>query len=109
MRILFDQSTPVPIRRHFVGHEIRTATQQGWDKLSNGELLTAAEQNGFDLLLTTDKNLRFQQNLSNRKIAVVVLGRQQWPQPLAYIQLIIEAINRATPGSYIEIDMPERR
>jgi hypothetical protein len=80
MRILFDQATPLPLRAHLDRHEVRTASQQGWATLKNGDLLTAAEANGFEVLLTTDKNLRYQQNLEGRKIAVVVLGRQQWPQ-----------------------------
>ena len=79
MRVLFDQATPVPIRPHLKGHEVRTAAQQGWDRLKNGELLVAAEADGFDVLLTTDKNMRYQQNIAGRKIAVVVLGLQQWP------------------------------
>jgi hypothetical protein len=77
MRVLFDQATPVPIRAYLDRHEVRTASQQGWDTLKNGELLTAAEGAGFEVLLTTDKNLRYQQNLAVRKIAVVVLGVQQ--------------------------------
>jgi len=60
-------------------HDLRTAAQQGWDTLKNGELLAVAEADGFDVLLTTDKNMRYQQNLAGRKIAVVVLGMQQWP------------------------------
>jgi hypothetical protein len=71
MRVLFDQAVPVPIRPHLAGHEVRTAAEEGWDTLKNGELLTAAEQAGFDALLTTDKNIRYQQNLSQRKIAIV--------------------------------------
>jgi hypothetical protein len=62
---------PEPIRPHLAGHEVRTAAEEGWDTLKNGELLTAAEQAGFDALLTTDKNIRYQQNLSQRKIAIV--------------------------------------
>src|SRR5580700_10246806 len=80
MRILFDQATPVPIRPYLEGHKVRTAAQHGWDRLRNGDLPTAAEDAGFDLFLTTDKNMRYQQNLAVRKIAIVVLGRQQWPQ-----------------------------
>ena len=67
MRIIFDQATPVPIRPYLEGHTVCTAAQQGWDKLRNGELLTAAEAAGFDLLLTTDKNIRYQQNLAGRQ------------------------------------------
>jgi hypothetical protein len=78
MLILFDQGTPRGIARVLVGHTVREASTQGWDSLTNGELLSAAEDAGFDLLLTADKNLRYQQNLSNRKIAIVVLGKARW-------------------------------
>ena len=70
MLILFDQATPVPIRPYLELHSVRTAAQQGWDTLKNGELLAVAEHAGFDLLLTTDKNMRYQQNFSGRKIAI---------------------------------------
>ncbi|MGZ8453457.1 MAG: hypothetical protein ACXWZE_15340 [Candidatus Binatia bacterium] len=106
MRIIFDQATPLPIRPHLDRHTVRTAAQQGWDKFKNGELLTAAEEAGFDLLLTTDKNIRYQQNLQSRKIAVVVLGQQQWPLLRPHIQLVVDAINAATPGSYVEVSLP---
>ena len=106
MLIIFDQATPVPIRPYLERHTVRTAAQQGWDKLSNGELLTVAEEAGFDLLLTTDKNMRHQQNLAGRKIAIVVLGRQQWPQLEPHIQLVIDVVNAATPGSYSVVDIP---
>src|SRR5437762_6852835 len=76
MLIIFDQATPLPIRPYLEQHTVRTAAQQGWDKLTNGDLLTAAEEAGFDLLLTTDKNMRYQQNLAGRKIAIMVLGLQ---------------------------------
>src|SRR5579872_7000924 len=100
MRILFDQATPVPIRPSLEGHTARTAALQGWDRLRNGDLLTAAEDAGFDLLLTTDKNMRYQQNLSGRKIAIVVLGMQQWPSLEPHVRLVVEAVNAAIPGSY---------
>jgi hypothetical protein len=106
MRILFDQATPLPIRPYLKGHEVRTAAQQGWDTLKNGELLTAAEADGFDLLLTTDKNMRYQQNLAGRKIAVVVLGVQQWPSLQPHVRFVVKAVDAAVPGSYTEIDFP---
>jgi hypothetical protein len=106
MRILFDQATPVPIRAHLAEHEVRTAAQQGWETLKNGELLAVAEADGFDVLLTTDKNLLHQQNLSGRRIAVVVLGLQQWPSLRPHVWRVAEAIQSATPGSYLEINFP---
>ncbi len=100
MLVLFDQATPVPMRPYLEGHAVRTAAQQGSDKLKNGDLLTAAEEAGFDLLLTTDKNMRYQQNLPGRTIAVLVLGQQQWPQLRPHVQRVVEAVNAAKPGSY---------
>ncbi len=79
MRILFDHGTPAPLRSCLTGHTVREAKAQGWDTFKNGDLLTAAEAAGFDVLVTTDKNLRYQQNLSDRTIAIIVLGNAQWP------------------------------
>jgi len=81
----------------------------GWDRLSNGELLTAAEQAGFELLLTTDKNIRYQQNLAGRKIAIVVLGTSQWPVLRLHVQRVAAAVNTVTPGSYTEVDIPSSK
>ena len=106
MRVLFDQATPVPIRPYLQGHDVRTAAQQGWDTLRNGELLAAAEAGGFEVLLTTDRNMRYQQNLAGRKIGVVVLGRQQWPSLRPHVERIVDAIKAAIPGSYTEVDFP---
>ncbi len=106
MRVLFDQATPVPIRGYLEGHDVHTAAQQGWDTLKNGELLAAAEADGFDVLLTTDKNMPYQQNLAGRKIAVVVLGLQQWPSLRPNVGRVVEAIKAAIPGSYTVIEFP---
>jgi len=106
MRIIFDQATPVPIRSYLKGHLVRTAAQQGWDTLRNGDLLAAAEADGFDLLLTTDKNMRYQQRLAGRKIAVIVLGQQQWPLLRPHIDRVIAAVDACTPGSYAEVEIP---
>ncbi len=108
MLIIFDQATPVPIRPYLKGHTVRTAAQQGWDRLGNGDLLTVAEQAGFDILLTADKNILYQQNLAGRKIAIIVRGRQQWPRLSPHIQRIIEAVGAATRGSYIEVALPHQ-
>jgi hypothetical protein len=98
----------VPIRPYLAGHTVRTAAHQGWDKLGNGDLLTVAAEAGFDILLTTDKNMRYQQNLAGRKIAIVVLGQQQWLRLRPHIQRVIEAVNSVTPGSYAEVAIPLR-
>jgi len=106
MRVLFDQATPVPIRQFLKGHTVRTAAQEGWDTLRNGELLNAAEQSGFEVFLTPDKNIRYQQNLVERKIAIVVVGNPQWPILRAHVDLVVVAINAARPGSYTEVLIP---
>jgi hypothetical protein len=107
MRVLFDQGVPVPIRPHLVGHEVRTAAEQGWDALKNGDLLSVAEAAGFDIFLTSDKNIRYQQDLSKRRIAIVVLGEQQWPKLSPHVRQAVEAVNAATPGSYREVNLSE--
>jgi transcriptional regulator with GAF, ATPase, and Fis domain len=98
MRVLFDQAAPVPIRRFLKDHFVRTAAQEGWDLLQNGDLLDAAEAAGFDVLLTTDKNIRYQQNLAGRKIAILVLMKQQWPELRPHVHFVVAAIDAAVPG-----------
>jgi hypothetical protein len=106
MLILFDQGTPIGIRDSLHGHTIRTAYEQGWSTLLNGELLREAEDAGFELLLTTDKNLIHQQDLRNRKIAIVVLGTNRWSLIKLALQSISEAVNAAKPGSYALVEIP---
>jgi len=106
MLVLFDQGTPRGIARWLLDHSVREAKSQGWDRLTNGELLNAAEQAGFDVLLTTDKNLRYQQNLDGRRIAIVVLGKGRWRLIRPVIESVVDAVNAAQPGSYTEVDIP---
>lgn len=102
MRILFDQGTPVPLRDHLIGHVVETAFELGWSTLKNGELLAAAE-NSFDLLITTDQELRYQQNLAGRKLTVLVLMTTSWPRIQKSIPQILEAIDRLSAGELSEI------
>ena len=106
MRILFDHCTPFPLRLGLVGHTITRTQDMGWDRLSNGVLLTAAEQAGFDLFLTTDKNIRYQQNLTGRTIAILVLGTPQWPVLRQHVPRIADAVHAVMPGSYTEVPIP---
>lgn len=107
MLILFDHGTPRGIARALAGHIVETAYSRGWDRLSNGALLDAAEKAGFDLLLTTDRRIRYQQNLSARKIALVVLtGTTKWIRVRTCLELICGAVNAAKPGSYREVPIP---
>ena len=82
------------------------AIARGWDRLTNGALLKTAEEAGFDLLLSTDKNIRYQQNLSGRRIAIVILGNPRRPAVDRHIDRVIAAVNSATPGSYTEVEIP---
>ena len=108
MLILLDQGTPVGIRDALTGHVVKTAYQQGWSTLLNGELLRAAEEAGFDILVTTDKNLVYQQNLSDRKIAIVVLGRNRWSLIRLALPEIANAVNVAKQGTYTLVEIPDR-
>ncbi len=103
MHILFDQGTPLPLRRHLAEHTVVSAYEKGWSALENGDLLAAAEADGFDALITTDQNLRYQQDLSSRRIAVIVLLTTNWPRIEKNVSLIVEAIAQSSTGTYLEI------
>ncbi len=108
MFVLFDQGTPVPIRPFLREHTVQTTAQRGWDKLKNGELLKAAADAGFDVLVTPDKNIRHQQNLQTHAIAIVVLGNPQWPVLRQHVERVVDAVNAAKPGTYCEVEIPDR-
>jgi hypothetical protein len=103
MKILFDQGTPVPLRRHLTEHEVTTAFEQGWASLSNGELLKVAEEAGYQLFITTDQNLVYQQNLRDRRMAIVVLLSTSWPRISLHVDEIVKIINTMSFGGYVEI------
>ena len=107
MRILFDKNVPVGVRRFLSGHEVRTFVEMGWHpQLENGELLIAAEAARFDVMITSDQNIVYQQNLAGRKIALVVLGSNIWPIVGDHGATIIAKIDAVKPGSYAFIEMP---
>jgi hypothetical protein len=108
MLVLLDQGAPAPIAKFLPGHTVRTARQQSWDTLTNGELLRVAEDAGFKVLVTNDKNLAYQQNLKGRKIAIVVLGRNRWSIVKLVVPQIVAAVNTATPGSYAVVGVPDK-
>ncbi len=108
MLILLDQGTPVGIRESLPGHIVKTANEQGWSALLNGDLLREAEKAGFQTLLTTDKNLPYQQNLSLIKIAVVTLGRSKWSLVQRALDQIREAVEAAQPGTCTVVDIPDQ-
>ena len=108
MLILFDHVTPSGIARFLPGHRVTKAKDRGWDTLANGDLLAEAERAGFDVLLTADKSMRYQQDLRGRRIALVVLSTPQWPLIRLHLQRIAEAVDGAKPGSYTEVQIPSR-
>jgi hypothetical protein len=106
LRILFDQGTPVPLRRHLSSHEVATAFELGWSSITNGALLAEAEAQGFDILITTDRNLRYQQDLSSRRIAILVLTTTSWPRIQQALPEVAESVDRWVPGAYTEVLIP---
>jgi hypothetical protein len=109
MLILFDHSTPFPLSSHLTGHTVVDAKTRGWERLSNGELLAEAERAGFDILLTADSNIAYQQNLKERKIALVVLTGNSWRLVQRVVRKIVVAVNAARPGSYTVVEVPIRQ
>jgi hypothetical protein len=103
MLILFDQGTPRPLKKYLPLHQVKTAWEMGWSEIENGQLLEVAEKSGFELLLTTDSNLQYQQNLSTRRISLVILLNTDWRIVEKQVQVVVQAIDRATPSSYEEI------
>ena len=103
MRILFDQGTPAPLRHGLPGHSVSTAYEVGWAELENGDLLKAAEAS-FDAFITTDQNLRHQQNLSGRRLAILVLPTTSWPKIQAHATKVTAAVNALRPGDFIELN-----
>ncbi|MBL0148567.1 MAG: hypothetical protein IPP87_07475 [Ideonella sp.] len=105
MKVLFDQGTPAPLRHALINHQVETAYERAWSSLQNGALIAAAEADHFEVFVTTDRNLKYQQNLTNRTIAVVVLLSTSWPRLQTVLTLIVDAVDSASPGSYVEVSV----
>lgn len=106
MRVLFDQGTPARLRKHLSPHSVEAAFECGWGTLRNGELLKEAETAGFQMLVTKDQNLKYQQNLSDRMIAIVVLSTTSWPRIERVVSKVAAAVSAAHAGSYVEVRIP---
>lgn len=102
MRVVFDVCVPRPLRKHLPGHEVKTAQELGWNRLQNGDLIRAAEPQ-FDALITSDKNLKYQQNLAERKLAIIVLPTNYMPAVIRLAPKIALTLDRIQPGDFIEI------
>ncbi len=107
MKIILDESTPQKLRLLIEGdHTVITTWYQGWSGLKNGALLNAAEEAGFELFITADQEISYQQNLTGRKLALLVLSTNNWERVKAHIAGIMAAVNAATPGSNTEVQIP---
>jgi hypothetical protein len=107
LRIVFDKNVPVGVRRFLPKHEVKTFVEMQWlQQLENGDLLDATEAAGFDVMVTSDQNIRYQQNLTGRKLALIVLGSDIWPVVRDHAPAIAAKVDAATPGGYDFIEMP---
>ena len=107
MRILFDKNVPVGVRYFLLGREVHTIVDLKWHaQLENGELLNPAEAAGFDVMITADQNISYQQNLTGRALSLAVLGSNIWPIVQKHRVTIGAKVHEATPGSYDFIEMP---
>jgi hypothetical protein len=102
VRVLFDQGTPAPLRKALTGHTISTAFEMGWAQLDNGDLLKMAEA-AFDVLITTDQNLRYQQNLGGRRLAILIFPTTSWPRIEQHVAQVLAALNQLRPGEVHEL------
>lgn len=108
MRILFDHNAPRQLRRHLVGHDVDAAGERGWAGLGNGALLDRAEEAGYEVVITADKNMPYQQNLDRRKLALIVLGANRWPLIEPRIADIRAALDGIQPGELRQVHIPTR-
>ncbi len=111
LRVLFDKNVPYPLKRHLHQYEVNTPEEEGCGQIANGEPISCAEQAGYQILLTCNQNLRYQQNLAHRQISMVVLGSNIWPSISPRIAEVTEALERVSAGSFefIEIAPPPKR
>jgi hypothetical protein len=106
-RLLLDANMPRGLRALLPDYEVRTAGQMGWDRLTNGQLLAAAEGAGFDAMITADRNIRYQQNLVGRKIALIELTTTHWETIRDNFPEVTAAITDAKAGGYAMVRLPK--
>jgi len=106
MRILLDHNTPAPLRYALRGHQVETAYERGWAELLNGDLIAESESAGFDLLITTDQGIRYQQNWDARSLALLVLSTNDWTRIRRFKEQILAAVNSIQPSGCVELEVP---
>ncbi len=107
MKVLLDANTPLPLARHLRKHQVTSAERLGWHRLQNGALLDAAEQAGFEVLVTCDQNIRYQQDFSDRKLAIVVLSTNRWSRLRPVAARIATAVDFVQRGQVIRVDITQ--
>jgi predicted nuclease of predicted toxin-antitoxin system len=105
MKILFDECVPWPLHRFLLDHKCTNVQAQGWGGIRNGDLLQKAE-NEFDLFVTTDQNIGYQQNLANRRIAILELSTNDFRRLQAASALIEEALRTIKPSEFKQLTVP---
>src|SRR5882724_4289725 len=105
MLVLLDENLPYRLRLLILRHEVRTVAYQGWQALSNGELLSVAEEAGFAVMLTADQNIQYQQNIRGRKIAIIILSNNELERIAAHLAQILTAIDEVKPGEFVTVDI----
>ena len=103
VKILFDHGTPAPLRRHLPEHSVDRSAERGWELLENGELLRRAEEDGYEVIVTTDQSIRYQQNLTDLRLAIVVLLTPAWPRVQNRTEEIRRVIEEVNPGEVREV------
>ena len=103
MKILFDHNTPRPLRRYLTEHSVDTAREKGWAEFRNGNLLDNAEREGYEILITADQSMRYQQNMARRRMAIVVLLSNRWPDVQTKIGEIRSALEELGTGEILEV------
>jgi predicted nuclease of predicted toxin-antitoxin system len=106
VKVLVDECVPLKLVRLLTGHTFHTAQQKGWDGFTNGRLLALAEPE-FELFLTSDRNLQYQQNLQGRKIAILLLSTNHWPTLKNRVALVQTSLDAIQPGEFVRVDIPK--
>jgi predicted nuclease of predicted toxin-antitoxin system len=106
VKVLVDECVPLKLVRLLTGHVFNTAQQKGWDGFSNGKLLALSEPE-FDLFLTSDRNLQYQQNLKGRKIAILLLSTNHWQTLKKRVELVQAALDKISSGEFVRLEIPK--
>jgi hypothetical protein len=103
VRVILDENVPIQMARFLIGHDVTTVQREGWAGIENGDLLNLVDGH-FDVMVPADKNLRYQQNLASRRIALVELPSNRWPVLERMATQIADAVNNARPGKYTSLE-----